>query len=292
MKPMKNTIASLLTHTLTLLPEHPSYQTKRMGQVLFVASSNRAVPMGYSLHELAVPLQQLSAAGYEVVVATPDGNKPVIEPQSNDRGFSDDSTAVQQAIAFVDSYSGLQTPQPLATVLSAGLDHYRGIYVSGGYAPMTDLMQGPDFEQVLHYFHRASKPIALLGCGLVTTLATLPNAAAYWKTLVDTNQELATAAVASWQDSDSRRSVGSEAGSNQQDLFTRQLPLYVADTLRHAGEQTEHAPNYQRVIVQDRDLIPSQNSTSVEAIAEEFIEALDEARVIPTWVRKYWLGHA
>ncbi|HEY9674014.1 MAG TPA: hypothetical protein V6D11_21420 [Waterburya sp.] len=51
----------------------------------------------------------------------------------------------------------------------------------------------------------------------------------------------------------------------------------------------------------DRKLITDQNpssdraiaqSAAPKAIAQEFVEALDEARVLPLWVRKYGLGHA
>ena len=59
-------------------------------KILVVASSadcltlkdGRKEHAGYYLNEMAIPVRAAIDAGYEMVLATPKGNKPVMDPQS------------------------------------------------------------------------------------------------------------------------------------------------------------------------------------------------------------------
>lgn len=312
MKSMKNLLISLFSRALMSLPEQPSPTAKSMGRVLMVVSNtntlqlkdNRVVSTGYYLNELAVPAQYLLEAGYEVVVATPSGKKPVIEAHSNNVFFFGyDRDAWQRALAFVDTYPSLQNPKTLKTLISERLDRYLGVYVPGGHAAMNDLMQDADFGEILNYLHQKSRPTAFSGHGSVAMLASLSNAAAYRKALVDDDEETAKAASTDWQYTGYRMTSFSnqEESGVERDIFKGQVPFYVADALKNARGLVEHGANYQSFVVHDRESIAGQNPSSDRAIslsarhcaiAQEFVEALDEARVIPFWVRKYCLGHA
>ncbi|MEP0838609.1 type 1 glutamine amidotransferase domain-containing protein [Coleofasciculus sp. FACHB-64] len=301
MNSTKNMMTSLFSKALTSLPEQPS-SAKSLGRVLLVASSTntlqlknyRVVPTGYSLEDLTVPVQQFIEAGYEVVIATPDGKKPVILAHANDSRFDNDPEALQRAIAFLDSYPSMQNLKTLKAVLSEGLDRYIGVYVPGGYAPMNDLMQDPDLGQILRYFHKTSKPSAFLSHGSVAMLAALPDTTAYRKALVDGDREAAKTAAADWQYAGYRMTSFSneEEYPIEREILDGQVPFYVADALASAGGRVEHGSSDQSFVVQDRELISGQNLASDRAIAQEFVEALDEARVIPIWVRKHFLGKA
>lgn len=301
MKRIKNIAVSLFSHTLTGQLQQYSQAAKNMGRVLLVASSsntlqlkdNRVVPTGYSLNELAVPAQYLLEVGYEVVVATPTGKKPAVDAHSNDVYFFDnDQAALQHALTFVDTYPSMQNPKTLNAVVSEGLDRYVGVYVPGGHAPMIDLMQDPDLGQVLQYFHQTSKPTAFLSHGSVAMLAALPNAAAYQKALINGDREAKKANAADWQYADYRMTTFSNEEEHwiERELLNGEVPFYVADALKSAGGRVEYGSNDQSFIVHDRELITGQNPSSDRAIAQEFVEALDEARVLPTWVRKYCSG--
>jgi putative intracellular protease/amidase len=303
MKGMKNIVLSLFSKAISSLPEQPSPTTKSLGRVLIVASTsntlqlkdNRVVSTGYHLNELAVPAQYLLEAGYEVVIATPSGKKPTIAAYSNNVSFfGNDQAAWQRALTFVDTYPSMQNPKTLKAVLSEGLDCYLGVYVPGGHAAMNDLKQDSDFGQILRYLHQESKPTAFLCHGSVAMLATLPKPAAFWQALIYGDSEIAKATSVGWQYADYRMT----SFSNEQEylverkIFNGEVPFYVADALKSARGVVEHGPSYQSLIVQDRELITGQNPAADFAIAQEFVEALDEARVIPIWVRKYCLGRA
>lgn len=159
---------------------------------------------------------------------------------------------------------------------------------------MIDLMQDPDLGQVLQYFHQTSKPTAFLSHGSVVMLAALPNAAAYQKALVDGDREAAKAAAVGWHYADYRMTTFSNQEEHwiERELLNGEVSFYVADALRSAGGRVEQRLSDQSFVVHDRELITGQNPSSARAIAQEFVEALDEARVLPIWVRKYGLRHA
>ncbi len=258
------------------------------GRVLLVASSThalalkegRTVPTGYYLDELAVPAQALIAAGYEVVFATPDGQKPVMDERSNKVSlFRGDAAAHQRALHFIETAPGLQHPRTLKSVVAAGLDGFAGIYVPGGHAPINDLMQDADLGKALRYFHEASKPTAFLCHGPVASLAALPQAAAYRQALVAGDAKAAQGASQGWQYAGYRMTIFSneEEAPVEKDAFHGDLPFHVEDALRAAGGQVENGPKFQPFVIRDRELITGQNPASDRDLAAKLLEALDQA---------------
>ena len=117
------------------------------GTILVVASSQATMEMkdksqhdvGFYLNELAVPTEYLADHDYRIVLATPSGEKPLMDASSNDKKFfNNDDAARAKAVQFVDNL-------PVISLKEAGkhLDNYQALFVPGGHAPMTDLMQDP-----------------------------------------------------------------------------------------------------------------------------------------------------
>jgi putative intracellular protease/amidase len=258
------------------------------GKILLVASATntlelqggRVVPTGYYLDELAVPARLLIDAGYEVVVATPDGNAPPMDASSDDVShFGNDPEKLRQALHFALTHPTVQKPESLCDAVAAGLDRFAGIFAPGGHAPMNDLMQDPALGQALRYFHQASKPTAFLCHGPIALLAALPLASEYRRALVGGDLKAAQAAGAGWPYAGYRMTIF----SNEEELLAEKslqgkVPFYVADALKGAGGLVENGPAFQSFVVRDRELITGQNPASDRAIAEAFLTALDEAR--------------
>jgi putative intracellular protease/amidase len=256
------------------------------GTVLLVASStnrlqlkgDKVVPTGYFLDELAVPAQYLIEHGYDVVVATPDGNTPAMDAHSNAAGlFGGDNAKLQQALGFVLTHPSMQKPRRLADVVREGLGEYAAVYVPGGHAPMNDLMQDPDFGTILRAFHADGKPTALLCHGPIATLAALPRAAAYRQALVAGDSAALKASSQGWQYAGYRMTIysNSEEQPIQRDVLHGELQFYVADALRAAGAVVEKGPDNDPFVVQDRELITGQNPSSDHRIAETLVRVLD-----------------
>ncbi|MBP2650845.1 MAG: thiamine biosynthesis protein ThiJ [Firmicutes bacterium] len=256
------------------------------GKILLVASStstlelkdHRSMATGFYLNELAVPALRLIEEGYEVVVATPNGNKPVMDAHSsNAKLFGNDQAALQRALHFVDTYPSIQHPITLKEAVDSGLDQYSGIYVPGGHAPMNDLIQDASLGEVLRYFHQQAKPTAFLCHGPIAALAALTDASAYRKALVNGDFDAQKSTSVNWQYAGYHMTVFSNVEEYPgEKKLQGQVPFYVADALQIAGGIVEHGPIMKSYVVRDRELITGQNPASDHALAEELIKALNE----------------
>ena len=134
-----------------------------------------SVAIGQYLNETVVPAIALIEAGYTVLLATPDGTKPHIDPVSDAaQHFGGDKAAHTRAKSFYADDPSMNQVRTLHSVIAEGLDSYAGLFVPGGHAPAVDLMQDADMGAVLHHFHKVGKPTALLCHGPVATAAAMP----------------------------------------------------------------------------------------------------------------------
>jgi len=132
---------------------------------------------GQYLNETVVPALAIVEAGYEIVLATPDGTKPHIDEASDTPDhFGGDKAAYERAKTFYANDPAMNEVRTLRSIVEEGLDNYAGVFVPGGQAPVVDLMQDPDMGEVLRHFHERSKPTALLCHGPIAVAAAMPHA--------------------------------------------------------------------------------------------------------------------
>lgn len=257
-----------------------------MKKILIVCSSadtlelkEKKIPTGYYLDELAVPAQYFIESGYSVVIATPNGQKPVLDDNSNKASFfGGDESKRKAAVKFVVSHPSMQKPHTLKEVATHSKE-YVALYVPGGHAPMTDLMTDPDLGKILRDFHAKNKITAFLCHGPIASLAALPKARDYKQALVDGKQELAAALAKDWQYAGYRMTIFSnEEEKMAEKEMNGELPYYVADALKLAGGLVENAPAWSPLVLQDRELITGQNPASDHELATLVVKALAEKR--------------
>jgi putative intracellular protease/amidase len=259
------------------------------GKVLIVGSSadtfelksGRRDPTGYYLNELAVPAQAMVDAGYQIVLATPKGTKPVVEQFSVKVDyFGDSEEALQAALDFVATSPGLQNPRSIRSVINEGLEDYIAVFAPGGHPPMIDLMQDPDLGHVLRHFHTEAKTTAFLCHGPVALAAAMPKAKEFRQALVDGDTEAAKAAAAGWQYDGYRMTVFSddeERWAEKNILDGDEVFFYPADALTAAGGNVEAQGVFESNVVQDRELITGQNPFSDAEFAELLVKTLVRA---------------
>lgn len=248
-------------------------------KILVVASSESEMaladgsrmPVGFFLNEFAVPAEYLAEKGYDIVLATPSGKAPVMDASSNDKKFFGGSEAARaKAEAFVQSLS----PISLRSAIDGGLDQYAAVFVPGGHAPMTDLMQSPELGEILRDFHAKQKPTAFICHGPAAMLAALPDAAAYRKALVSRDVRGAMAAAKDWIYTGYEMTVLSDAEEWPGEVAKgAEMPFHVEQALQIAGGHMREDGLYGSHVVRDRELITGQNPSSDKALAQ----ALDEA---------------
>jgi len=239
--------------------------------------------IGQYLNETAVPALALIDAGYEVVLATPDGTKPHIDAVSDTIDhFGGDQAAYDRAKRFFAEHPAMNAVRTLRSVVAAGLDDYAGVFVPGGHAPVVDLMQDRDAGAILRHFHGAAKPTALLCHGPVVIAAALADAPAFRAALIDGDDGKAADLAEGWIYAGYRMTVfsASEEKVAEAHLLKGELPFDMPKALTLAGgEVSVTATDFASNVVVDRELITGQNPASDHALAKALIEALGRSAV-------------
>lgn len=275
-------ILFLCLAALLVLPVFSSHSeaAASKGKILVVASSQDKMELadksimnvGFFLNEFAVPTEYLAERGHEIVLATPSGQMPVMDKGSNDKKFfGGDDAARAKAVAFVN---GLK-PISLADAIKGGIDQYAAVFVPGGHAPMTDLMQDKDLGTILSYFHEKQKPTAFICHGPAAMLSALPDAAAYRQALVLHDAKGAMTAAKDWIYSGYEMTVLSDAEEWPGEVAKgTEMPFHVEQALQIAGGRMRVDGMYGSHVVHDRELITGQNPASDLELAKELDKTL------------------
>lgn len=256
------------------------------GKVLVVGSNATKIEVqggtgatGQYLNELVVPAMAVIAAGYEVVLATPNGTRPHIDEASDSaQHFDGDEAAYARAKAFFADDPAMTDVRTLKSVVAEGLDGYAGAFVPGGQAPVVDLMQDADLGEILRHFHERAKPTALLCHGPIAVAAALPDAPAFRAALIAGDAERAAELAKGWQYAGYRMTVFSETEEKivEDHILHAKMYFTMPDALRAAGGEVVTTPvDFEPHVVEDRELITGQNPRSDHPLAARFVAALD-----------------
>lgn len=278
---MKKAFIFLCIAFCVLLGIVPAQAAETKGKILVIASGEDTMTLkngstmnvGFFLNEFAVPSQYLSGEGYEIVLAVPEGKKPVMDKSSNDKKFFNGSEERRaSAEAFISGLSPISFKEALRH-----LDEYKAVFIPGGHAPMTDLMQNRDLGDILRYFHESGKPTAMICHGPAAALAALPEAAAYRKALVNGDFAKAVEASKDWIYKGYHMTVLSDAEEWSGELHKgTEMPFHVEQALQIAGGYMEEGALYQPHVVKDHELITGQNPASDMALAKALAEAIEK----------------
>jgi putative intracellular protease/amidase len=249
----------------------------------FTLKDGRREHVGYYLNELVIPVRAALDAGYQMVLGTPSGSKPVMDPQSVTAAhFGGSESALREALNFINTYPAMQRPRSFRSVIEEGLDQFAGFYGPGGHPPMVDLMQDPDLGEILRYAHATAKPTAFLCHGPIAIAAAMPRAKEFRAALVAGNPEEAKRLAEGWQYTGYRMTVF----SNDEEHFAEEhymgggkVPFYSNDALKIAGGEVSISDKgiFHPFLIEDRELITGQNPPSDHAMAERLVNALDRA---------------
>ncbi|MEU6415676.1 type 1 glutamine amidotransferase domain-containing protein [Microbispora sp. NPDC046933] len=145
-----------------------------MAQILFVMTGadrlrladGTSHPTGYWAEEFLAPYRAFTEAGYEVVVATPGGVVPPVDPASLAPEFNggQDADAVAAALeAAVELRSAIALEK-------ADPGEYAAVFYPGGHGPMEDLASDADSARLLTAAIGSGTPLGLV-CHGVAALA-------------------------------------------------------------------------------------------------------------------------
>lgn len=255
------------------------------GEVLVLLSSENRLPLndgkqyatGYYLNEFGVPADHLLKAGYKLVLVTPKGNAPSVDERSVDpQYFAGDATEMKRIQKLVASLPGIDDTLSLKEVLAGDLDHYAGLLIPGGHAPLIDLANTPEVGALLRHFHQAGKPTAAICHGPISLLSAQADPAAYQAALARGEMP----AAKDWIYQGYRMTIFADAEEQvfESSLNGDRILFYPARAMEGAGGNMSYAQAWSPNVVVDRELITGQNPFSDHELGKALVSKLSEAK--------------
>jgi putative intracellular protease/amidase len=234
-----------------------SYFKETSMKVLMVLTShdqlgNTGRKTGFWLEELAAPYYTFKDAGADVVLASPKGGQPPLDPKSNEPEFQTEYTRRFQADAA--AMEQLANTLRLEQVSQADFDT---VFYPGGHGPMWDLAEDPKSAALLESFIGAGKPVALV--------CHAPGA------LRHVNGPDGRPLVAG------KKVTGFTNGEEAAVGLTDVVPFLVEDELKTKGGLYSKGPDWAPYVVSDGLLITGQNPASSEAAAKLLLQRFKTA---------------
>ncbi|MFZ7793042.1 type 1 glutamine amidotransferase domain-containing protein [Acinetobacter lwoffii] len=204
---------------------------------------------GFWLEELAAPYYTFVDAGAEVVLASPAGGQPPLDPKSNEPDAQTETTKRFEADEV--AMQALANTHKWSEVLNQDFD---AVFYPGGHGPLWDLAKDQNSISLIEQTLQADKPVALV-CHAPGVLREVKDAEGHsiveGKTVTGfTNTE--------------------EDGVGLTDV----VPFLVEDMLKEKGGKYSKAEDWQVHVQQDGLLITGQNPASSAATAEALLKLL------------------
>lgn len=206
-------------------------------------------PTGFWLEEFAAPYFAFRDAGAEVILASPRGGQPPLDPKSDEPDAQTEAT--HRFRADEQARQALANTLPLSGLVSADYD---ALFYPGGHGPLWDLVDDPFSIRLIEDLHHAGKPVA----AVCHAPGVLRNARA-----ADGNPLVQGCAVTGFSNSE-EEAVG----------LTAVVPFLVEDVLREQGGQYSKVTDWQPHVVTDGNLITGQNPASSEPTAAALLQRL------------------
>jgi putative intracellular protease/amidase len=206
---------------------------------------------GFWLEEFAAPYFTFKDAGAEIVLASPKGGQPPLDPKSNEPNFQTDLTHRFEADA--EAKARLATTVRLDSVKAEDFDT---VFYPGGHGPMWDLAEDENSIKLVESFLAAGKTFALVchSSGALRHVKT-PDG----KPLVA-----------------GKTVTGFTNGEEEEVGLTKVVPFLVEDELMSLGATFSKVKNWGVHTVADGQLITGQNPASSGPAAKLLIDTLNK----------------
>jgi putative intracellular protease/amidase len=202
---------------------------------------------GFWLEELAAPYYAFKDSGAEVVLASPKGGQPPLDPKSSETNFQTDMT--RRFEADTAAKAQLSSTLRLDAVRSEDFD---ALFYPGGHGPLWDLAEDPNSIKLIEAFLAEHKPVALVchAPGVFRHVKTPEG-----KPLV--------------QD----KNVTGFANTEEEAVgLTKVVPFLVEDELKAKGGKFSKADDWAPYVVSDGLLITGQNPASSGPVAAALVD--------------------
>ena len=207
---------------------------------------------GFWLEEFAAPWYALKDAGAEIILASPKGGQPPLDPKSDDPDAQTDDT--RRFKADPAAQAALATTVLLSSVKAADFD---AVFYPGGHGPLWDLAEDPASIALIEAFVKADKPVAAV-C----------HAPGVFKSVKGVNGEPLVKG----------RKVAGFTNSEEEAVgLTDIVPFLVEDMLKANGGDYSKGADWSSYVLTDGKLVTGQNPGSSREAAEAMLGLLKVA---------------
>lgn len=202
---------------------------------------------GFWLEEFTAPYYVFKDAGAEIVLASPQGGQPPLDPKSDEPDFQTESTdrfkqdtETQQLLANTKRLSEIDP------------DDFDTVFYSGGHGPLWDLTNSADSIALIEKFDRAEKLMGFV-CHAPAVL-----------------KDVQTAEGTSFVKG--KQVTGFSNSEEDAVQLSHVVPFLIEDEFKKQGALYQKGTDWQSYIVVDGHLITGQNPASSEAVAKEILK--------------------
>ena len=252
-----STMASAAKKVLIVMSDAASFPIKK-------GNSIQQHPSGFFLMELAKPLTALLEAGYEVTFASPKGNSPTPDPNSETllafAGNFYERRRENELIERMRKDNGFSSPRTFASISDQELASYKGVFIPGGHAPLADLGADPELGRILWHFHQQRKPTAAICHGPYAFLSTkvAPNSAG----------EFAYKGykISCWSDTEEKM---------MEMMWGGEVPKVESALAAEGAEMVTGAGEKIGQITADKEVVSGGNPMAAGTLGEKFLQMLN-----------------
>ncbi|MGK9065709.1 type 1 glutamine amidotransferase domain-containing protein [Stutzerimonas chloritidismutans] len=206
-------------------------------------------PTGFWLEEFAAPYYVFKDAGAEIVLASPKGGQPPLDPKSDAPDAQTEMTKRFKNDA--ESQALLANTRKLDEVSAADFDT---VFYPGGHGPLWDLTSNPTSIALIEAFIEAKKPVGAV-CHAPAALVQVRGADGEY--LVK-----------------GKRVTGFTNTEEEGVQLTQVVPFLLEDKLKEIGGDYSKGPDWSSYVRVDGLLVTGQNPASSEAAARELLKLL------------------
>jgi putative intracellular protease/amidase len=213
---------------------------------------NTGKKTGFWLEEFAAPYYVFKDAGAEVVLASPRGGQPPLDPKSDDENAqTDDTRRFKEDTAAM---AALAHTTQLAEVSGEGFD---AVFFPGGHGPLWDLAEDKHSIQLIESMFAAGKTVS----------AVCHAPAVFRHTKAADGSPLVKG----------KKVTGFTNTEEEAVQLTKVVPFLVQDMLEANGGLYHKGEDWQSFVVTDGHLITGQNPASSAAAARAVLARLQAA---------------
>ncbi|AHZ80384.1 MULTISPECIES: type 1 glutamine amidotransferase domain-containing protein [Pseudomonas] len=223
-------------------------------KVLMVLTShgqlgNTGLKTGFWLEEFAAPYYVFKDAGAEVVLASPAGGQPPLDPKSELPDFQTEMT--HRFNGDLEAHTALANTVRLDSVSEEGFD---AVFYPGGHGPLWDLAESETSISLIESFERAGKILGFV-CHAPGVLRHVSTAGG--SPLIK-----------------GRRVTGFTNGEEAAVELTEVVPFLIEDEFQKLGGLYEKGGDWAPFVIEDGRLITGQNPASSEGVAKALVAQL------------------